>query len=133
MQFDRGYISPYFVTNADKCALKWTMSIFSSTRRSSQPERTASAKLELSCKTGKPLVIVAEDVEGGPWARLSNRLRGGLKVAAVKARASAIAARPCCRIIAVLTGGQAISKISASSSKRHACYARSRQEGDDRQ
>src|SRR5476649_819283 len=96
MQFDRGYISPYFVTNADKMLSNLNELL---------------PLLEAVVQTGKPLVIVAEDVEGEALATLVvNRLRGGLKVAAVKAPGFGDRRKAMLQDIAVLTGGQAISE-----------------------
>src|ERR671921_468608 len=86
MQFDRGYISPYFITDAEKmrCVLEEPYILINEKKLSSLNEMLP--LLEAVVQTGKPLVIVAEDVEGEALATLVvNRLRGGLKVAAVKA------------------------------------------------
>src|ERR1700738_4059847 len=89
MQFDRGYISPYFITNADKM----------------------SVELEGGVKTGKPLLIISDDVEGEALATLVvNKLRGGLMVAAVKAPGFGDRRKAILQDIAILTGGTAISE-----------------------
>jgi chaperonin GroEL len=111
MQFDRGYISPYFVTNADKmrAELEDAYILINEKKLSSLNELLP--LLEAVVQTGKPLLIVAEDVEGEALATLVvNRLRGGLKVAAVKAPGFGDRRKAMLQDIAVLTGGQAISE-----------------------
>src|SRR2546429_4535629 len=86
MQFDRGYISPYFVTNADKMRVEMDDVYLLVYEKKLSSLNELLPLLEAIVQTGKPLVIVAEDVEGEALATLVvNRLRGGLKVAAVKA------------------------------------------------
>src|ERR671926_965925 len=86
MQFDRGYISPYFVTNADKMRVEMDDAYILINEKKLSSLNEMLPLLEAVVQTGKPLVIVAEDVEGEALATLVvNRLRGGLKVAAVKA------------------------------------------------
>ena len=86
MQFDRGYISPYFVTNADKMRVEMDDAYILINEKKLSSLNELLPLLEAVVQTGKPLVIVAEDVEGEALATLVvNRLRGGLKVAAVKA------------------------------------------------
>jgi len=111
MQFDRGYISPYFVTNADKmrAELEDAYILINEKKLSSLNELLP--LLEAVVQSGKPLVIVAEDVEGEALATLVvNRLRGGLKVAAVKAPGFGDRRKAMLQDIAILTGGQAISE-----------------------
>jgi chaperonin GroEL len=111
MQFDRGYISPYFVTNADKmrAELEDAYILINEKKLSSLNELLP--LLEAVVQSGKPLLIVAEDVEGEALATLVvNRLRGGLKVAAVKAPGFGDRRKAMLQDIAVLTGGQAISE-----------------------
>ena len=97
MQFDRGYISPYFITNADKMRAEMEDPYILIYEKKLSALQAMLPLLE-GCAGRQPLLIVAEDVEGEALATLVvNKLRGGLKVAAVKAPASATAARPCCR------------------------------------
>ncbi|MBV8791051.1 MAG: chaperonin GroEL, partial [Pseudolabrys sp.] len=111
MQFDRGYLSPYFITNAEKMIAELDdpyILIFEKKLSSLQPMLPV---LEAVVQTAKPLVIVAEDVEGEALATLVvNKLRGGLKVAAVKAPGFGDRRKAMLQDIAVLTGGQAISE-----------------------
>src|SRR4030088_2076178 len=111
MQFDRGYISPYFVTNADKMRVEFDdTSILINEKKLSNLNELLPL-LEAVVHTGKPLVIVAEEVEGEALAALVvNRLRGGRKVAAVKAPGFGDRRKAMLQDIAVLTGGQAISE-----------------------
>src|SRR5258708_5872193 len=111
MQFDRGYISPYFVTNADKMRVEFDDAYILISESKLSPLNELLPLLEAVVQTGKPLVIVAEDVEGEALATLVvNRLRGGLKVAAVKAPGFGDRRKAMLQDIAVLTGGQAISE-----------------------
>ena len=111
MQFDRGYLSPYFVTNADKMTseLEDCMILLHEKKLSSlQPMVPL---LEQVIQSGKPLLIVAEDVEGEALATLVvNKLRGGLKIAAVKAPGFGDRRKAMLQDIAILTGGQVISE-----------------------
>ncbi|MCA0407094.1 MAG: chaperonin GroEL [Proteobacteria bacterium] len=110
MQFDRGYLSPYFITNAEKMVAELEdpyILIFEKKLSSLQPMLPV---LEAVVQTGKPLVIVAEDVEGEALATLVvNKLRGGLKVAAVKAPGFGDRRKAMLEDIAILTAGQMIS------------------------
>jgi chaperonin GroEL len=111
MQFDRGYISPYFVTNADKMRVEFDDAYILINEKKLSSLNEMLPLLEAVVQTGKPLVIVAEDVEGEALATLVvNRLRGGLKVAAVKAPGFGDRRKAMLQDIAVLTGGQAISE-----------------------
>src|ERR1700758_1355561 len=111
MQFDRGYISPYFVTNADKMRVEMEDAYILINEKKLSSLNELLPLLEAVVQTGKPLVIVAEDVEGEALATLVvNRLRGGLKVAAVKAPGFGDRRKAMLQDIAVLTGGQAISE-----------------------
>src|SRR6201994_519598 len=111
MQFDRGYISPYFVTNADKMRVEFEDAYILINEKKLSSLNELLPLLEAVVQTGKPLVIVAEDVEGEALATLVvNRLRGGLKVAAVKAPGFGDRRKAMLQDIAVLTGGQAISE-----------------------
>src|SRR6202011_299564 len=111
MQFDRGYISPYFVTNADKMRVEMEdpYILINEKKLSGLNELLPLHKAVV--QTGKPLLIIAEDVEGEALATLVvNKLRGGLKVAAVKAPGFGDRRKAMLQDIAVLTGGQAISE-----------------------
>src|SRR5216117_313151 len=111
MQFDRGYISPYFVTNADKMRVEMDDAYILINEKKLSSLNELLPLLEAVVQTGKPLVIVAEDVEGEALATLVvNRLRGGLKVAAVKAPGFGDRRKAMLQDLAVLTGGQAISE-----------------------
>src|SRR6266852_690077 len=111
MQFDRGYISPYFVTNADKMRVEFDDAYILINEKKLSNLNEMLPLLEAVVQTGKPLVIVAEDVEGEALATLVvNRLRGGLKVAAVKAPGFGDRRKAMLQDIAVLTGAQAISE-----------------------
>jgi chaperonin GroEL len=111
MQFDRGYISPYFVTNADKMRVEMEDAYILINEKKLSGLQELLPLLEAVVQTGKPLVIVAEDVEGEALATLVvNKLRGGLKVAAVKAPGFGDRRKAMLQDIAVLTGGQAISE-----------------------
>ncbi|MGL4527567.1 MAG: chaperonin GroEL, partial [Aestuariivirga sp.] len=111
MQFDRGYLSPYFITNADKMIADLDepyILIHEKKLTSLQPMLPI---LEAVVQTGKPLVIVAEDVEGEALATLVvNKLRGGLKIAAVKAPGFGDRRKAMLEDIAILTGGQMIAE-----------------------
>src|ERR1700726_4181443 len=111
MQFDRGYISPYFVTNADKMRVEMDDVYILIYEKKLSSLNELLPLLEAIVQTGKPLVIIAEDVEGEALATLVvNRLRGGLKVAAVKAPGFGDRRKAMLQDIAILTGGQAISE-----------------------
>ena len=111
MQFDRGYISPYFVTNADKMRVEMEDAYVLINEKKLSQLNELLPLLEAVVQSGKPLVIIAEDVEGEALATLVvNRLRGGLKVAAVKAPGFGDRRKAMLQDIAVLTGGQAISE-----------------------
>jgi len=111
MQFDRGYLSPYFITNAEKMIAELDdpyILIHEKKLSSLQPMLPV---LEAVVQTGKPLLIVAEDVEGEALATLVvNKLRGGLKVAAVKAPGFGDRRKAMLEDIAILTNGQMISE-----------------------
>src|SRR5712675_1835021 len=111
MQFDRGYISPYFVTNADKMRVEMEDAYILISEKKLSGLQELLPLLEAVVQTSKPLVIVAEDIEGEALATLVvNKLRGGLKVAAVKAPGFGDRRKAMLQDIAVLTGGQAISE-----------------------
>ncbi|MCC7427198.1 MAG: chaperonin GroEL [Alphaproteobacteria bacterium] len=111
MQFDRGYVSPYFITNADKMTCELdnpSILIFEKKLSSLQPMLPI---LEAVVQSGKPLLIIAEDVEGEALATLVvNKLRGGLKVAAVKAPGFGDRRKAMLEDIAILTAGTVISE-----------------------
>jgi chaperonin GroEL len=111
MQFDRGYISPYFITNADKMRTEMEDPYILIYEKKLSGLQELLPLLESVVQTGKPLLLVAEDVEGEALATLVvNKLRGGLKVAAVKAPGFGDRRKAMLQDIAVLTGGQAISE-----------------------
>ncbi|MGB8049032.1 MAG: chaperonin GroEL [Pseudolabrys sp.] len=111
MQFDRGYISPYFITNADKMRTELEDPYILIYEKKLSGLQELLPLLESVVQTGKPLLIVAEDVEGEALATLVvNKLRGGLKVAAVKAPGFGDRRKAMLQDIAILTGGQAISE-----------------------
>ena len=111
MQFDRGYISPYFITNADKMRVEMEDPYILIYEKKLSGLQELLPLLEAVVQTGKPLLIVAEDVEGEALATLVvNKLRGGLKVAAVKAPGFGDRRKAMLQDIAILTGGQAISE-----------------------
>ena len=111
MQFDRGYVSPYFITNPEKMVAELDspyILIFEKKLSGLQPMLPL---LEAIVQSGKPLLIIAEDVEGEALATLVvNKLRGGLKVAAVKAPGFGDRRKAILEDIAILTGGQVISE-----------------------
>ena len=111
MQFDRGYLSPYFVTNADKMIAELEDAYVLLHEKKLSSLQSLLPVLEAVVQSGRPLVIVAEDVEGEALATLVvNKLRGGLKVAAVKAPGFGDRRKAMLEDIAVLTGGQMISE-----------------------
>ena len=111
MQFDRGYVSPYFVTNADKMRVEMDDPYFLIYEKKLSGLQEMLPLLEAVVQTSKPLVIIAEEIEGEALATLVvNKLRGGLKVAAVKAPGFGDRRKAMLQDIAILTGGQAISE-----------------------
>src|SRR5712671_4753788 len=111
MQFDRGYISPYFVTNADKMRVEMEDPYILIYEKKLSGLQELLPLLEAVVQTSKPLLIIAEDIEGEALATLVvNKLRGGLKVAAVKAPGFGDRRKAMLQDIAILTGGQAISE-----------------------
>ena len=111
MQFDRGYISPYFVTNAEKMRVEMEDPYILIYEKKLSGLQEFLPLLEAVVQTAKPLVIIAEEVEGEALATLVvNKLRGGLKVAAVKAPGFGDRRKAMLQDIAILTGGQAISE-----------------------
>ena len=110
MQFDRGYVSPYFVTNVEKMRVDMEDPYILIYEKKLSGLQELLPLLEAVVKTGKPLVIIAEDVEGEALATLVvNKLRGGLKVAAVKAPGFGDRRKAMLEDIAILTGGTMVS------------------------
>ena len=111
MQFDHGYISPYFITNADKMRVELEDPYILIYEKKLSALNDFLPLLEAVVQAGKPLLIIAEDVEGEALATLVvNKLRGGLKVAAVKAPGFGDRRKAMLQDIAILTGGTAISE-----------------------
>ena len=111
MQFDRGYLSPYFITNAEKMVVELEDPYILIHEKKLSSLQAMLPVLEAVVQTGKPLLIVAEDVEGEALATLVvNKLRGGLKVAAVKAPGFGDRRKAMLEDIAILTGGQMIAE-----------------------
>jgi len=111
MQFDRGYVSPYFITNAEKMTAELGDPYILIHEKKLSGLQPMLPLLESVVQSGKPLLIVAEDVEGEALATLVvNKLRGGLKVAAVKAPGFGDRRKAMLEDIAILTGGQVISE-----------------------
>jgi len=111
MQFDRGYVSPYFVTNAEKMKVELEEPYILIHEKKLSGLQTMVPLLEAVVQTGKPLLIVAEDVEGEALATLVvNKLRGGLKIAAVKAPGFGDRRKAMLEDIAILSGGSAIAE-----------------------
>jgi chaperonin GroEL len=111
MQFDRGYISPYFITDADKMRVELENPYVLINEKKLSNMQSLLPLLEQVVQAGKPILVIAEDVEGEALATLVvNKLRGGLKVAAVKAPGFGDRRKAMLQDIAVLTGGQVISE-----------------------
>src|SRR5688572_16386018 len=111
MQFDRGYLSPYFITNADKMIAELEDPYILIHEKKLSGLQQLLPVLEAVVQTGKPLLIIAEEVEGEALATLVvNKLRGGLKIAAVKAPGFGDRRKAMLEDIAVLTKGQTISE-----------------------
>ncbi|MBY3165008.1 chaperonin GroEL [Rhizobium laguerreae] len=111
MQFDRGYLSPYFVTNQDKMRVEFEEPYILIHEKKLSNLQVMLPVLEAVVKSGKPLLIIAEDVEGEALATLVvNKLRGGLKIAAVKAPGFGDRRKAMLEDIAILTGGTVISE-----------------------
>ena len=111
MQFDRGYLSPYFTTNTDKMTAELEDCLILLHEKKLSSLQPMVPLLETVIQSGKPLLIIAEDVEGEALATLVvNKLRGGLKIAAVKAPGFGDRRKAMLQDIAVLTGGQVISE-----------------------
>ncbi|MDM9623308.1 chaperonin GroL [Rhizobium sp. AC44/96] len=111
MQFDRGYLSPYFVTNAEKMRVEFEDPYILIHEKKLSNLQSMLPVLEAVVQSGKPLLIIAEDVEGEALATLVvNKLRGGLKIAAVKAPGFGDRRKAMLEDIAILTGGTVISE-----------------------
>src|SRR5713101_5954229 len=111
MQFDRGYISPYFITDADKMRVELESPHILIYEKKLSNMQALLPVLEAIVQSGKPILVIAEDVEGEALATLVvNKLRGGLKVAAVKAPGFGDRRKAMLQDIAVLTGGELISE-----------------------
>ena len=111
MQFDRGYLSPYFVTNPEKMTTELEDCLVLLHEKKLSSLQPMVPLLETVIQSGKPLLIIAEDVEGEALATLVvNKLRGGLKIAAVKAPGFGDRRKSMLQDIAILTGGQVISE-----------------------
>ncbi|WP_121062887.1 chaperonin GroEL [Chachezhania antarctica] len=111
MQFDRGYLSPYFVTNADKMTVELEDCLILLHEKKLSSLQPMVPLLEQVIQSQKPLLIIAEDVEGEALATLVvNKLRGGLKIAAVKAPGFGDRRKAMLQDLAILTGGQVISE-----------------------
>ncbi len=111
MQFDRGYLSPYFTTNTEKMTAELEDAIILLHEKKLSSLQPMVPLLESVIQSGKPLLIIAEDVEGEALATLVvNKLRGGLKIAAVKAPGFGDRRKAMLQDIAILTGGQVISE-----------------------
>lgn len=110
MQFDRGYLSPYFITNADKMMVEMEDCLILLHEKKLASMQSIVPLLEAVIQADKPLLIIAEDIEGEALATLVvNKLRGGLKVAAVKAPGFGDRRKATMQDLAIITGGQMIS------------------------
>jgi chaperonin GroEL len=134
MQFDRGYVSPYFVTNAEKMRVELENPYILIHEKKVSGLQTMLPLLEAIVQSSKPLLIFAEDVEGEALATLVvNKLRGGLKVAAAKVPGFGDRRNAMLEDIAILTGGTAIAEESRNQARQcHHQHAWPRQEGGDR-
>jgi chaperonin GroEL len=111
MQFDRGYLSPYFITNADKMVAEMEDALILLHEKKLSSLQPMVPLLETVIQSGKPLLIISEDVEGEALATLVvNKLRGGLKISAVKAPGFGDRRKAMLQDLAILTGGQVISE-----------------------
>jgi chaperonin GroEL len=134
MQFDRGYLSPYFITNADKMVAELEDVLILLHEKKLSSLQPMVPLLETVIQSGKPLLIVAEDVEGEALATLVvNKLRGGLKISAVKAPGFGDRRKAMLQDLAILTGGQVISEdLGTYHQGRHHGDRRRRRQGRDR-
>ena len=130
MQFDRGYMSPYFVTNVEKMTIELEKPYILIHEKKLSRLQSMLPLLESIVQSGKPLLIVAEDVEGEALATLVvNKLRGGLKVAAVKHPVSVIGARRCSKTSGSSLGPGDQRGPRYQARERHAQHARPGEEG----
>ena len=122
MQFDRGYFSPYFVTNAEKMETELNNPLILIFEKKISSMKSMLPVLEQVAKAGRPLLIIAEDVEGEALATLVvNKLRGILNVVAVKAPGFGDRRKAMLEDIAILTGGKLITKILVLNLKMSCC------------
>ncbi len=135
MQFDRGYLSPYFITNPDKMTVELDNPYILIHEKKLSSLQPLLPVLEAVVQSGRPLMIIAEDIEGEALATLVvNKLRGGLKVAAVKAPGFGDRRKAMLEDIAILTNGQVISEdLGIKLEKRDHRHDGPRQEGVDHQ
>ena len=135
MQFDRGYVSPYFITNAEKMIAELDQPYILIHEKKLSGLQPMLPLLESIVQSGRPLLIIAEDVEGEALATLVvNKLRGGLKVAAVKAPGFGDRRKAMLEDIAILTGGTGDQRGPRHQAReRHAERARQGEEGADRE
>ncbi len=135
MQFDRGYVSPYFITNAEKMIAELDQPYILIHEKKLSGLQPMLPLLESVVQSGRPLLIIAEDVEGEALATLVvNKLRGGLKVAAVKAPGFGDRRKAMLEDIAILTGGQVISEdLGIKLENVTLAHARQGEEGADRE
>jgi chaperonin GroEL len=134
MQFDRGYLSPYFITNPDKMTVELDNPYILIHEKKLSNLQAMLPILEAVVQSGRPLLIIAEDIEGEALATLVvNKLRGGLKVAAVKAPGFGDRRKAMLQDIAILTAGEMISEDLGIKLETSRWHARPGQEGHDRQ
>lgn len=111
MQFDRGYLSPYFITNSDKMTVEMENPLILISEKKISSLQAMLPVLEAVVQTGRPLLLIAEDIEGEALATLVvNKLRGGLKIAAVKAPGFGDRRKAMLEDMAILTGAQVVSE-----------------------
>ncbi len=111
MQFDRGYLSPYFITNAEKMTVEMENPLILISEKKISSLQAMLPVLEAVVQTGRPLLLIAEDIEGEALATLVvNKLRGGLKIAAVKAPGFGDRRKAMLEDMAILTGAQVVSE-----------------------
>ena len=134
MQFDRGYLSPYFITNAEKMTAELEDAYILIHEKKLSGLKDMLPLLEAVVQAGKPLLIIAEDVEGEALATLVvNKLRGGLKVAAVKAPGFGDRRKAMLEDLAIVTGGTVVIRGPWHQAReRHAQHAGTRQTGQNR-
>jgi chaperonin GroEL len=134
MEFDRGYISPYFVTNAEKMEVSLSDPFILINEKKIASMKDMLPILEAVAKRGRPLLIIAEDLEGEALATLIvNKLRGTLQVAAVKAPGFGDRRKAMLEDIAILTGGKLISEDGRQTGNNHHRRSGPLQDGQDHQ